>query len=148
MAVSTFSGVAEIDALHSERDTCRLDIVFPRSVFSSLRTWRLWSSSCYIKGAIFFWPCAKFEAYGGFVACTFVIGASSLNPGCLALLTHSFMLSQVAVLPPLKWQLSKDIFIKRPITPKLTFQPVRTSPCLAPPSTRLHDSTSVKDGRD
>ncbi|EIM83077.1 MFS general substrate transporter [Stereum hirsutum FP-91666 SS1] len=28
----------------------------------------------YSLGAIFFWPCAKFEAYGGFVACTFVIG--------------------------------------------------------------------------
>ena len=25
-------------------------------------------------GAIFFWPSAKFKAYGGFVGCTFVIG--------------------------------------------------------------------------
>lgn len=28
----------------------------------------------YSLGAIFFWPSAKFEAYGGFVGCTFVIG--------------------------------------------------------------------------
>jgi MFS transporter, FHS family, L-fucose permease len=28
----------------------------------------------YSLGAIFFWPSAKFEKYGGFVACTFVMG--------------------------------------------------------------------------
>ncbi|EGN91860.1 hypothetical protein SERLA73DRAFT_191926 [Serpula lacrymans var. lacrymans S7.3] len=28
----------------------------------------------YSLGAIFFWPCAKYETYGGFVGCTFVIG--------------------------------------------------------------------------
>ena len=27
-----------------------------------------------LTGAIFFWPSAKFKAYGGFVGCTFVIG--------------------------------------------------------------------------
>ena len=26
-------------------------------------------------GAIFFWPSARFQKYGGFVGCTFVIGA-------------------------------------------------------------------------
>ncbi|KAJ3520104.1 hypothetical protein NM688_g9209 [Phlebia brevispora] len=30
--------------------------------------------SLYSLGAIFFWPSAKFEKYGGFVGCTFVIG--------------------------------------------------------------------------
>ncbi|KAI0683229.1 MFS general substrate transporter [Cytidiella melzeri] len=30
--------------------------------------------SLYSLGAIFFWPSAKFERYGGFVGCTFVIG--------------------------------------------------------------------------
>lgn len=30
--------------------------------------------SLYSLGAIFFWPCAKYGTYGGFVACTFVIG--------------------------------------------------------------------------
>jgi fucose permease len=29
-------------------------------------------------GAIFFWPSAKYQKYGGFVGCTFVIGAHSL----------------------------------------------------------------------
>jgi len=28
----------------------------------------------YSLGAIFFWPSAKFQKYGGFVGCTFVIG--------------------------------------------------------------------------
>ncbi|KAL5528650.1 hypothetical protein ACEPAF_7786 [Sanghuangporus sanghuang] len=30
--------------------------------------------SLYSLGAIFFWPSAKFKAYGGFVGCTFIIG--------------------------------------------------------------------------
>ncbi|KAF8329110.1 MFS general substrate transporter [Cantharellus anzutake] len=30
--------------------------------------------SLYTIGAAFYWPCAKYEVYGGFVACTFVIG--------------------------------------------------------------------------
>ncbi|THH32292.1 hypothetical protein EUX98_g1907 [Antrodiella citrinella] len=32
----------------------------------------------YSLGAIFFWPSAKYEKYGGFVGCTFVIGTSML----------------------------------------------------------------------
>ncbi|KAJ8472319.1 hypothetical protein ONZ45_g16689 [Pleurotus djamor] len=34
--------------------------------------------SLYSLGAIFFWPSAKFQQYGGFVGCTFVIGESNV----------------------------------------------------------------------
>ena len=39
-------------------------------------------------GAIFFWPSAKFEKYGGFVGCTFVIGCGL---SCLEVAANSYI---------------------------------------------------------
>lgn len=42
----------------------------------------------YPTGAIFFWPSAKFEKYGGFVGCTFVIGCGL---SCLEVAANSYI---------------------------------------------------------
>lgn len=42
----------------------------------------------YSLGAIFFWPSAKFEKYGGFVGCTFVIGCGL---SCLEVAANSYI---------------------------------------------------------
>ncbi|KAI0062854.1 MFS general substrate transporter [Artomyces pyxidatus] len=44
--------------------------------------------SLYSLGAIFFWPSAKFERYGGFVGCTFVIGCGL---SCLEVAANSYI---------------------------------------------------------
>ncbi|TFK93733.1 MFS general substrate transporter [Polyporus arcularius HHB13444] len=44
--------------------------------------------SLYSLGAIFFWPSAKFRAYGGFVGCTFVIGCGL---SCLEVAANSYI---------------------------------------------------------
>ncbi|KAI0317204.1 MFS general substrate transporter [Amylostereum chailletii] len=42
----------------------------------------------YSLGAVFFWPSAKFEKYGGFVGCTFVIGCGL---SCLEVAANSYI---------------------------------------------------------
>lgn len=44
--------------------------------------------SLYSLGAIFFWPSAKFQKYGGFVGCTFVIGCGLC---CLEVAANSYI---------------------------------------------------------